>query len=347
MQRGPGVGAQPGQERGEPGRLVVVEGVPAELGVVRHRLGGVQPGLGGGPLAVGVLRVDAAVHRRGDPAQQLAALPDQHPEPLFRGGGLLAAARRAEPGDALLGLDPVQAAERGEQVVRVLRVVRRRALLRVAPGEHRRQRVGRPAADAGGVAVPGRPGRERGEVRVAGGVDPAVRAEQGHQRQLVQHDHDHRRVRARAGHPGRAALAARQHHRRGRRGEQEQPDEHQRPGGGHPQHPPGRPPPPVRGRPGGSGHTGGDKQGYAPKRRDVPADLDGQRGEQQADERGVHGGPDEASGGHRRARRAARTRTARSARARSGRPGAARRPGRRGGTGRSRGCGRARRAAAG
>ena len=295
MQGGPGRGLQPGQEAGEAGRLVVVEAVPAELRVGGHRLGGVQAGLGAGLLPVGVLRVDGALRRPGDPAEQLAGLPDQHAEPLLGGDRLFAAAGRAEPGDALLGADVVQAAEGGEDVVRVLRVVRGDRLGRVAAGEHRRQRVGRPPADAGGVAVPGRAAGQLREVRVPGRVDPPVGAEQADQRQLVEDQHDHRRVHAGALRgAGRAAVAAGQHHRRGGRGEQEERQEGHRPGGGQSQHPARRPPPPVRGRAGGPGQHGHQQQGYAPKRRHVSAHLHGEGGEQQADQPGVGegaGGP--------------------------------------------------------
>ena len=79
----------------------------------------------------------------------------------------------ADVGDRLLVVDVVGAAEQRVEVARVL--ARGRQLgLRAQAGEDRRHRDVGAVGDAGGVAVPGRRLGQRGEVRVALGVDRLV-----------------------------------------------------------------------------------------------------------------------------------------------------------------------------
>ena len=137
------------------------------------------------------------------------------------------------------------AAEQREQVVRVLRVVRCHLLRRVAAGEHRRHRVRGPAADPGGVAVPGGAAGQRGEVRVAlarRSSRPGRAARPAGTRRASASPPAGGRPDARC-HAGAAgARPSGQHHGRGRRREDEQRHEDHRPDRGDPQqlarHPP-------------------------------------------------------------------------------------------------------------
>ena len=108
---------------------------------------------------------------------------------------LLAELRRAQVRQRLDDVQLVRAAEKGEEVLRVIGEDRQRALLRQLSGEdggdgllrvrvHRRR-----AAEPDGV-----PG-ERGEVRETNRVDPLRAVHQRDRRKLVEHDEHHRRAR--------------------------------------------------------------------------------------------------------------------------------------------------------
>ena len=209
-------------------------------------------------------------------------------------GAGVAAPPRAQHGRGLVHVQPVGAVEQGEQVVGVAAVVRGQGPAGVAAGEHGREGVAGPLGHGGGVAVPGRAPGQPGEARVGGRVDPPAGVQQRGQGQLVEgDDHDRgpagRRL-ARRGRAGDRVVAVGQDQGRGRGGEQEHGRGQQRRRGGHPQHPGQRRQPAVEGGPGPGGQGGGHGQGQAPQRRQVPAHLHRQGG-QEPGHHGQVGGP--------------------------------------------------------
>ena len=180
-----------------------------------------------------------AVRRRRDAAcevvrQQLveidhARVGEQRAEPAVeRLARLVAELGRAE---VRLGFEHVHlglVAEEREQVARVVVVDGQLAGARVATGQQRRHPVQRALGDDALVREPGRAPLQGREVRIANGVDDFVPVEQRVHRELVEDDHDHRRVRAHRRRRGGLGPGERQS--RGVRVQQEEGDENQRHG---------------------------------------------------------------------------------------------------------------------
>ena len=99
---------------------------------------------------------------------------------------------RAEAGGLLGCVHLVAVRQEREQVHGVRDHVGAQPGLRVAAVEHRGNRQRGAVVHCGGPSVPrGRAG-QTGKGRVAAGIDPTARADEGGERQLVEHDHDDR-----------------------------------------------------------------------------------------------------------------------------------------------------------
>jgi hypothetical protein len=120
------------------------------------------------------------------------------------------------------------APQQREQALRVVGGDRQVALARPLPGEQCRHRLGRAAGDGGGRAVPRRVLGERGERRIATGVDVVARVHERGGRQFVEDDHHHRRVGPRL--PRHRLRLLREHQVGDRRDDEEQHQEEQRRG---------------------------------------------------------------------------------------------------------------------
>ena len=197
-----------------------------------------------GDADVAVVRVEALVAEapergvdRGQPLrerarQQLVQRDDrevlaERGEPLSRGRSREVAAEpvRAEVGRGLVDVaERVGAAQQREQVVRVVGGDRQAVRGREAAAEQPGHGVGGVVGDRGRVAVPGGGLGERGEVGKAGGVDPTLVVHQQLHRELVEHDHHHRRTRADVGAHLHVIVAAEQI--RDRRREEQHEEEH-------------------------------------------------------------------------------------------------------------------------
>ena len=114
---------------------------------------------------------------------------------VLRGGDLAAERGRAQSRQRLQRDDAVAPAEHREEVVRVLRGDRELLGVGQEAAEDRRLRHLAQPVDRRRVAVPGRPSRERGEVRKALGVDLLPSIHQRGRVELVERDQHDRRAR--------------------------------------------------------------------------------------------------------------------------------------------------------